>query len=76
MIFNVVVYSVILHWVTVVAAIKVDAELLDVLVKDFAEYFYAGDGIIVYSQLDRLKKAFGVLTNLFGRFGLWVNKRK
>ena len=70
MIFNVVVYSVILQWVTVVAAIEVGAEFLDVSVKDLAEFFYAGDVIIVYTQLDRLQKAFGVLTDLFRRFGL------
>ena len=43
---------------------------------DLAVYFYADDGLVTSTQLESLKRAFGVLTGLFYQVGLSTNKRK
>ena len=76
MIFNVLVESAISHWVMVVAAMEAGTEGLGDLVKDLAAYFYVDDGLIVLTQLERTKRDFDVLTDLFKWVGLWTNTRK
>ena len=44
--------------------------------KDLAEYFYADDGLVVWTQLERLQKEFDFLASLFGRVSLRENIRK
>ena len=44
-------------------------------IRDLVVYFYADDGIVALTQLERLQRAFDVLTCLFNRFGLMTNKR-
>ena len=45
--FNVVLDTIIRHWVTVVEATKEGMEGLDLSITDMVEYFYADDGILV-----------------------------
>ena len=40
---------------------------------DLVAYFYADDGLVVSTQPERLKRAFGVLTGLFNWVILWKN---
>ena len=44
--FKVVVDAVICHWVTVVTATEEGMEGLGMSIRDFAEYFYANDGLV------------------------------
>ena len=49
---------------------------LDISIQDLAEYFYAGDGLVASTQLERLHRASGVFTGLFDRVSLRMNTRK
>ena len=75
-IFNVVVDAVICHWVTVVATKEAGAEGLGMSIQARVAYLYANDGIFALTQLDRLKRVFDVLADLFDRVGLHKNKGK
>ena len=72
-IFNMVVDSVIQHRVTVVAATEAGAEVLGVSIQDIVEYFYADDGLVTSTQLERLHRLFEVLADLFEWVGLRTN---
>ena len=47
-----VMYSVIRHWVTVVALIKEGMEGLGLSIQDLAVYFYANYGLVASTQLE------------------------
>ena len=36
-------------------------------------YFYSDDGLVTFTQPERLQRAFGVLTGLFVQVGLNMN---
>ena len=74
--FNIVIDAVIRHWVTVVEPNEDGRERLGVSIQDLAAYFYAYDGLVTLNQLERLQRAFSILTGLFDRFGLRTNMRK
>ena len=40
---------------------------------DLAEYFYANDGFVASTQLERIQREFAVLASLFDRVGLLKN---
>ena len=75
-IFNVVVYAVIRHWVTMAEVTKAGAEVLVVPTQDLEVYFYSDDVLVASTQLERLQVAFDVLTDLFERVGLRKNTNK
>ena len=68
--FNVVVDTIICHWLTMVAATEAGIELLVLLIWYLVEYFSANDGIIASTQSERLQRSFDVLAGLFGHVGL------
>ena len=74
--FNLVVYAVIRHWVTVVAATKEGTEGLGNSIRDLAAYLNAGYGLVASTQPERLQREFDVLTGLFDRVVLRKNTRK
>ena len=76
MLFNMVVDSIIQHWVTVVAEKKSGTEVLGLLIQDLTEHFYANNSLVVSTQPNMLQQAFGVLVGLFYRVGLRPNTRK
>ena len=76
MIFNVVVDAVIRHWVTVVMPKDVVTGGLGLTIIDLAEYFYAHDGLMAFTQTDRIHRAFDVLAGLFDRVDLLTNTAK
>ena len=75
-IFNVVVYYVISHWVTVVSPTETGEEVIWDMIKDLVDFFYVNDGIVVSHQPERLQRAFNILTYLFGRVGIYKNLGK
>ena len=72
-IFNVVVDSVICHWLAVVTPIDVGRGGLGIAIIDLVAYFYANCGLVASTQPERLQRAFDVLTGLFDRFVLRTN---
>ena len=74
--FNVFMYSAIIHWVTVVALTKAGMEGLGLSIQDLVAYFYANDGFVALTQPERLHRAFEVLTGLFDWVGLRKNTQK
>ena len=74
--FNVVVDSIIHHWVTVVAKIEEGPEGIGMSIWDLVAYFYAYNGLIDSNQTERLQRAFAILTGLFDRVGLQTNTWK
>ena len=52
------------------------AEGLGLPIQDLEAYFYANDGLVISTQLERLQRVLGVLTGLFNRVGLRMNRRK
>ena len=44
--------------------------------RDLAAYFYANDGLIASTHLERLQRMFGFLVSLFDQVGLRTNARK
>ena len=73
---NVVMDSVICHWVTGVAEMEPSVEGLGMLIQDLVSYFYTNNGIVKSTQLERLQREFDVLSYLFDRVGLHKNTRK
>ena len=61
------------HWVTVVAQTKEEMEGLGLLIQDLEEYFYFENGLVSSIQLERLQRAFDILTGIFDRVGLKMN---
>ena len=53
-IFNVVVDSIIRHWVTVVIPTEASMGGLDLTIIDLADYLYAENGLVELTQLERL----------------------
>ena len=72
-IFKMVVNTVLCHCVMVVEATELGAEGLVTLIQDLAAYIYAYYGLVMSDQLERLLRAFYVLTCLFFRFFLQTN---
>ena len=71
-----VVDAVICHWLTVVTTTEAGTGGLDLTIIDLAAYFYADEGLLASTKLERLQRAFDVLTGLFERFGLRTNTAK
>ena len=71
--FNVVVDTVIRHWVTVVVATEEVTGGLGMLIRDLASYFYANNGLVASTQPERLQSLFDVLTGLFVRVSISTN---
>ena len=63
--FNMVVNSIIHHWVTVVAEIEEGPEGLGMSIWDLAAYFYSYNGLIASNQTERLQRVFAILIGLF-----------
>ena len=76
-IFNVVVDTVIRHWVTVVGGYQGDTvQGLGESIQTLAALFCAGDGLIVSPESSRLQGTFEVLMGLFDQVGLLTNEGK
>ena len=75
-IFNVVVDTVIRHWVKVVAPTEEGIEGIGLLIRDLAAYFYSDNGIITLNQPERLQRVVDILSGLFERVGLRKNTPK
>ena len=75
-IFNVVVDTVIRHWVTVVTPTEAGTGVIGLTIIDLAAYFYANDGLVTSTQPERLQRAFDVLTSIFNQVGLRKNTEK
>ena len=73
MIFNVVVDSVVRHWMTVVMPTEAGVGGLGLTIIDLEAYLYSDDGIVASTQMERLKRVFDILTCLFGQVGLRKN---
>ena len=77
-IFNVVVDTVILHWVTVVGVPQKGSgrEVLGTSIQDLSSIFYAVDGLIVFLNSAHFQGAFDALTGLFDRVGLQTKEER
>ena len=75
-IFNVVVDSVIRHWLMVVTLTEAGTGGFGMTTIDLAAYFYADDGLMALTQLERIQRSFDVLTGLFDWVGLQKNTAK
>ena len=71
--FNVVVDTVIRHWLTVVAPTEDGMEGLGLSIRYLLVYFYAGDGLVASTQPERLQGVFDVFTGLFRQVGFRTN---
>ena len=76
-IFNVVIDTILQHWVTMVSAmegtVEPDTEGFRRYVQRMAEYFYAENGLFVSTRANWLHQFFNVLTELFDWVGLHTN---
>ena len=72
-IFNVVLDSVICHWVTVVTPTEARTGFLGLMIIYLLAYFYANDSLVSSTQPERLHRAFYVLAGLFNQVVLWIN---
>ena len=45
-------------------------------IRKFLAFFYANNGLVLLQDPITLQQAFGSLTGLFNRVGLWTNARK
>ena len=70
LVFNVVVDDVIRHWVTVVLPTEAVIEGLGETIQELAAFFYADDGLVMLPCIERLKREFNIITNLFDCIGL------
>ena len=59
-IFNVVVDTIIRHWVTVVTPTEAGTGSLGLTIMNLLAYFYAYDGLVAPTQQERLQRAFSV----------------
>ena len=75
-IFNVVVDTVIRHWVTVVTPTEAVTGSLGLTIINLAAYFYADGGLMVSIQSERLQSEFDVLSVLFNQVSLQTNTEK
>ena len=77
-IFNMVIDSVIRHWVKVVRGPQEGArqEGLGTSIQALSALFYTNDVLFLSPESARLQGAFDALTGLFNRLGLRTNKRK
>ena len=62
--------AVICHWVKVVTPTEVSTGGLGLKIINLEAYFYAGDGLVAFTQPERLQRAFDALTGLFYRVSL------
>ena len=60
----------------VVAEIEEVTEGYGLLIRELEAYFYADDGLVASTQLERMKWAFNGLTGLFSRLILRKINRK
>ena len=73
--FNVVVYMVFLHWLSVVAEAEGGAgpKGFGRDIQRLGEYFYADDGLVTSTRLSIIQREFNVLVELFNQVGLFKN---
>ena len=72
-IFNVVMYSIIRHWVTVMTPAEAGTGGLGLTIIDLAAYLYDDDGLVASTQPERLHRSFDVLAGLFDHVSLRKN---
>ena len=58
------------HWVTVVTLTEAGTGGLVLTIIGLEAYLYVDDILVAYTQLERLKRVFDILTSLFDRVGL------
>ena len=75
-IFNIVAYTVILHWATVVAGEDAGPDSFFRSVQTLVMIFYVDDRFLASPRLARIQEALGVLTGLFYRVVLRTNVDK
>ena len=75
-VFNVVVYTMIRNWVTVVAPTEAGADGLGETIQELEVFSCADCRLVASPQLERLHRVFDILTDLFGWLGLRTNIRK
>ena len=75
-IFNVVVYTLVRHWSSLVEEISGGQDRRVREGKHCSAYFYAGDGPVTSIDPEWLQGAFDTFTGLFGRFGMRMNVGK
>ena len=51
-------------------------DVLGLSIQDLMVYFYADNGLVVLTHLERLQRAFYILASLFDQVGLQTNARK
>ena len=73
---NVVVGAIIFRWVTVMMPTEAGTGGLGMTIIDLVAYFYANNGLVASTQMERLNRAFDVLNVLFDWAGLRKNTRK
>ena len=73
---NVVVGAIIFHWVTVVMPTEAGTGGLGMTIIDLVAYFYANNGLVASTQMERLNRAFDVLAGLFGQVDIQMNTEK
>ena len=64
--------AVIGHWVMVMTPTELVTGGLGLTITDLVAYFYAGDGLVVLTQTERLQREFDILTGLFAQVGIWT----
>ena len=75
-IFNIVAYTVILHWATVVAGEDAGPDSFFRSVQTLVMIFYVDDRFLASPRLARIQEALGILTGLFYRVVLRTNVDK
>ena len=71
-----VVDAVINHWLTAVAREDAGTEVFGREVQKLTTLFYMDNVLLASTRAENLQEVLGVLTGLFGRFGLWTNVEK
>ena len=64
-IFDVVLESIIRHWLMLVASTEASTEVIYASLQDFAVYFYTNYKIVVSTQTERFQRSFDVIADLF-----------
>ena len=61
---------------TVAEATEASSEVLGLSIRDLSAYFYANNGLVASTQLEKLYQEFDALTGLFYRVCLRKNTKK
>ena len=75
-VFNVVAGDVIRKWVMVAVPTEAGTEVLRETIQELAALFYADYGLVASPRLERLQRAFNVLTYLFNWVGISTNVQR